>query len=92
MNSEQLFPVRILEITSVKGLNKRSEYVLKIDALRRLLEPIGDTEVVVIPIIGHSRQGKSFILNYMCRFLNDPKNIEWMGREHDVLEGEGQTF
>ena len=74
----------------MQGQKRRSKYVLKLDVLRRLLEPIGNTEVVVIPIIGASRRGKSFILNYMCRFLNDPKNINWMeGRDGGL---EGKTF
>ena len=84
-------PVHILEIYTVQGRSdeeKRSQYILKLDALRRLLEPIANIEVVVIPIIGPSRRGKSFILNYMCRFLNDPKNIDWMGRGDEGLEGE----
>ena len=80
-------PLNIIEIRA-EGPNRRSKYVLKAEALRELLDPIKDIEVVVIAVVGHQRRGKSFLLNYMCRYLSDYKNINgWIGDGEEPLGG-----
>ena len=77
-----------LEVVSIKKESGRpAKYVLNYEGLKKLLKPINDKEVAVIPIVGPSRQGKSFILNYMIRYLSDPKSINWIGENDEPLKG-----
>ena len=81
-------PVNIVEIYTVVGPNRKSKYILKEESLHKLLAPVKHMEVVLISVVGHYRRGKSFLLNYMCRFLADYKNINgWMGNGDQPLEG-----
>lgn len=81
-------PVNIIEIHKIPGQTKKAKYYLKVEALMKLLEPIKSMEVVVIAVVGQSRRGKSFLLNYMSRFLADYKNINgWIGDGSKPLEG-----
>ena len=84
----EIMPVHIIDILPVYGQNRKSKYVLRANELNKLLAPIRDIEVALIAIVGHSRRGKSFILNYMCRYLSDPNNPEWMGKGTEKLEGQ----
>jgi len=68
--------------------NSRCE--LNTRALHRLLDPIKDTSVAVIGVVGRKQTGKSFVLNFGLRFLasgSDEKDSEWMGRPDEALEG-----
>ena len=77
-----------LEVVSIiKESDKLSKYVLNYESIEELLKTINDIPVAIIPIVGPSRQGKSFILNFMIRFLSDPKNVEWIGRSDEPLTG-----
>ena len=78
-------PVKIISIE--KKTRMPSKYVLNSEPLKELLRPIEDIPVAIIPIVGPSRQGKSFILNYMIRFLANPKKIDWIGPTNQPLEG-----
>ena len=64
-------PIEVVSILKESG--KVTKYILNYKALEELLRPINDKPVAIIPIVGASRQGKSFILNYMIRFLSDPE-------------------
>ncbi|XP_043404340.1 uncharacterized protein LOC119566266 [Chelonia mydas] len=48
-----------------------------------------DVPVCVISILGEERKGKSFLLNYLLRRLQNlnTQGDSWMGRDDDVLQG-----
>ena len=72
------------------GQKRKSKYELKLSALKNLLEPVKNKEVAVIGIIGAARRGKSFILNYLHRYLIGPNNLQWIGDGNQPLEGDIQ--
>ncbi len=81
-------PTNILEIRKNHSNNtSKSLYYLKLNTLNRILEPIKEYEIAIIPIVGPSRKGKSFILNYMSRYLSDNNNNDWIGVKNDPLIG-----
>ena len=86
-------PVKILDIhkNKVKGQIK-TKYVLNEEELNKLLDPIKDKKIAVIPIVGASRKGKSFILNYMTRYLLDYKNSDWIGQKTNPLKGKNMVY
>ena len=74
-------------ISIKKESDKKTKYILNYEELQRLVAPVIDLEVAIIPIVGPSRMGKSFILNYMIRYLSDQKSIDWVGSGDQPLEG-----
>jgi len=77
-----------INATQIISINKQSKYVLNLDGLNQLFDPIKDKEVVLISIAGPSRQGKSFLLSYMIRYLTNPLDVNWIGESDDPLKGE----
>ena len=78
-------PTELVSILKESG--KVTKYLLNYEALKEVLRPINDIPVAIIPIVGASRQGKSFILNYMIRYLSDPNNDHWIGDISEPLKG-----
>lgn len=58
-------------------------------ALRNVLdnEPTRHLPVAVIAVAGKKRVGKSMLLNYMLRYLNNWKSDNWFGDEHEPATG-----
>ncbi|KFM70854.1 Atlastin, partial [Stegodyphus mimosarum] len=53
-----------------------------------LLKPnIRDKKVVVVSVAGAFRKGKSFLLNFMLRYLEAKGNPDWLGKEDEPLKG-----
>ncbi|KYO28665.1 RING finger protein 112 isoform X1 [Alligator mississippiensis] len=50
---------------------------------------MGDAPVCLVSIIGEQRQGKSFLMNYLLRRLQNQEiqDASWMGQEDQSLEG-----
>lgn len=71
--------VSVVEITDKNALYV-NEKALK-DIL--LVDDIKDLPVVVISIAGAYRTGKSFMLNFLLRYLRSGCKADWLG-EHDV--------
>ncbi|XP_030417904.1 RING finger protein 112-like isoform X2 [Gopherus evgoodei] len=78
-------PVQLVRLDEEGGLTLDEE------ALSRCLEQggVGDAPVCLVSIVGEQRRGKSFLLNYLLRRLQnlDVKDGSWMGREEEPLEG-----
>jgi predicted AAA+ superfamily ATPase len=79
-------PVQIINIEKEESTQK-STYIFKFEALHEVLSEVKDKEVAVISIGGPSRQGKSFLLSYLLRFLSNPSDNNWIGKDDDPLEG-----
>ncbi|XP_077967346.1 atlastin-1-like isoform X2 [Styela clava] len=60
------------------------------DALRRILmrKEIGDRPIAIISIAGRMRSGKSFLLNFILRYLRNKgwENDKWIDEEHSTLK------
>jgi atlastin len=79
-------PVQIVEILKENGTNK-SKYKLKSEALSQILSLIHDKKVAIISIVGKSRQGKSFLMNYLIRYLSDSTNVNYILNSDEPLLG-----
>ncbi|XP_066552793.1 atlastin-2 isoform X2 [Amia ocellicauda] len=59
------------------------------DALERILlqEHIRDLNVVVVSVAGAFRKGKSFLLDFMLRYMYNKNSCSWLGGNEDPLTG-----
>ncbi|KAM4771496.1 atlastin-2 isoform 1-T1 [Rhinophrynus dorsalis] len=59
------------------------------EALERVLmqDHIRDLNVVVVSVAGAFRKGKSFLLDFMLRFMYSQSCSSWIGGDHDPLTG-----
>ncbi|XP_043942591.1 RING finger protein 112-like [Protopterus annectens] len=73
------------------GLDKDSKLIVHEEELRSCLEQksVWNRAVCFISVIGEQRKGKSFLLNYILRCLNNlgVTDDSWMGRDDEPLEG-----
>ncbi|KAH6923691.1 hypothetical protein HPB50_005153 [Hyalomma asiaticum] len=76
-------PVQIVSI----GQDRTVELNTK-ELERILLSPkVKDKAVAVVSIIGAFRKGKSFLLNFLLRYLRSRDKFNWMGDEDTPLSG-----
>lgn len=77
-------PVQIVNV----DLETR-EFVLDVEALSGILlrEECRDKPVCVISIAGDFRKGKSFLLNFLLRYLNAGGESDWMSEQEQPLKG-----
>uniref|UniRef100_A0A671UXJ6 Atlastin GTPase 2 n=1 Tax=Sparus aurata TaxID=8175 RepID=A0A671UXJ6_SPAAU len=64
-------------------------FSLQEEALERLLlqEEVQDLHVVVVSVAGAFRKGKSFLLDFMLRFMYNQSPESWVGEEEEPLTG-----
>nr|XP_057915159.1 atlastin-2 isoform X2 [Doryrhamphus excisus] len=81
---EKAQPVQIL-------LANEEEHSFELDAaaLERILlqDHVKDLNVVVVSVAGAFRKGKSFLLDFMLRYMHNQQSEEWMGGNDDPLTG-----
>ena len=78
-------PVQIVNVNP-----ETREFILDIDALSEILlrEECREKPVCVISIAGDYRKGKSFLLNFLLRYLNADGADDWMHEKaHLPLKG-----
>ena len=78
-------PVQIVNVNP-----ETREFILDIDALSDILlrEECREKPVCVISIAGDYRKGKSFLLNFLLRYLNADGADDWMHEKaHLPLKG-----
>ncbi|XP_066510064.1 atlastin-2 isoform X2 [Hoplias malabaricus] len=65
------------------------EFSLDEEALERILmqEHIRDLNVVVVSVAGAFRKGKSFLLDFMLRYMYSQNNDSWLGGDEEPLTG-----
>ncbi|XP_057703975.1 atlastin-2-like isoform X1 [Corythoichthys intestinalis] len=82
--NEKARPVQIL-------LANEDEHSFELDAaaLERILlqEHVRDLNVVVVSVAGAFRKGKSFLLDFMLRFMYNQQNRQWIGGDDEPLTG-----
>ncbi|KAJ8013859.1 hypothetical protein DPEC_G00034180 [Dallia pectoralis] len=65
------------------------KFELDTEALEKLLlqEEVRDLNVVVVSVAGAFRKGKSFLLDFMLRYMRNQKTDWWLGGDDDPLTG-----
>uniref|UniRef100_A0A4W4GWJ6 GB1/RHD3-type G domain-containing protein n=1 Tax=Electrophorus electricus TaxID=8005 RepID=A0A4W4GWJ6_ELEEL len=65
------------------------EFALDEQALERLLlmEHVRDLDVVVVSVAGAFRKGKSFLLDFMLRYMYSQTSGRWLGGDNEPLTG-----
>lgn len=69
---------------------KDEGFDLDLDSLKRILlaNDVKDKPVVVVSIVGAFRQGKSFLMNFLLRYMHNHSNgNNWLGDPNVPLEG-----
>ncbi|XP_053731501.1 atlastin-2 isoform X3 [Synchiropus splendidus] len=82
---EEARPIQIL-------LANEDEHSFELDAvaLEKILlqDHVKDLDVVVVSVAGAFRKGKSFLLDFMLRYMhNQQQNEDWMGGDDEPLTG-----
>ena len=83
----------IKPLTITEDDEEKTKFELQTEALESLLtdKSVADLPVSVISVTGAFRTGKSFLLNYLLRYLtaleNEQSEDEWLGDFDQELEG-----
>nr|CAB3224320.1 atlastin-2 [Phallusia mammillata] len=69
--------------------NENHQFELDEDAIASILlqNDVANVPVAVISVAGAFRKGKSFLLNFMLRYLSAEGKENWIGNGEDVLTG-----
>ncbi|KAJ8002153.1 hypothetical protein DPEC_G00176870 [Dallia pectoralis] len=84
---EDILPARPVQIV----VADEDDHAFELDeaALERILlqEHIRDLNVVVVSVAGAFRKGKSFLLDFMLRFMYNQTSSSWLGGHEEPLTG-----
>jgi len=80
---------RPVQIVKIDDENEAHNFILDEDALNEILnrDEIRDKPICIISVAGAFRKGKSFLLNFMLRYLENHGAEDWMGAEDAHLNG-----
>ncbi|XP_033874585.2 atlastin-2 isoform X2 [Acipenser ruthenus] len=89
LNSEDVPMKEARPIQIVLAHEDDHNFELDEEALERILMQahIRDLNVVVVSVAGAFRKGKSFLLDFMLRYMYNNKNSVWLGGNDDPLTG-----
>ncbi|XP_030414975.1 atlastin-1 [Gopherus evgoodei] len=75
----------------VQVLIVKDDHSFELDeaALNRILlsEAVRDKEVVAVSVAGAFRKGKSFLMDFMLRYMYNKETIDWLGDYNEPLTG-----
>uniref|UniRef100_A0A3Q3IAW7 GB1/RHD3-type G domain-containing protein n=1 Tax=Monopterus albus TaxID=43700 RepID=A0A3Q3IAW7_MONAL len=76
-------------IQIVQANEDEHSFELDVAALEKILlqDHIKDLNVVVVSVAGAFRKGKSFLLDFMLRYMHSQKSRSWMGGDDEPLTG-----
>jgi len=80
---------RPVQIVKIDDESETHNFILDEDALNEILnkDEIKDKPICIISVAGAFRKGKSFLLNFMLRYLEAGGSEDWMGPEESHLNG-----
>lgn len=80
---------RPVQIVKIDDESETHNFILDEEALNQILnkEEIRDKPVCIISVAGAFRKGKSFLLNFMLRYLENQGRDDWIGQEDSNLDG-----
>ncbi|MBN3291481.1 ATLA1 protein, partial [Polypterus senegalus] len=88
-SSEEEEPVTQAEPVQVLIVKDDHSFELDEAALNRILlsEAVRDREVVAVSVAGAFRKGKSFLMDFMLRYMYNQGSEDWLGSPDDPLTG-----
>lgn len=80
---------RAVQIVKIDDDSETHNFVLDEEALHTILnrDNIRDKPICIVSVAGAFRKGKSFLLNFMLRFLQNGGKDDWLGEEDSELDG-----
>ncbi|KAK3554208.1 hypothetical protein QTP70_020086 [Hemibagrus guttatus] len=86
---EELVPEGARPIQIVVASEDDHKFELDAEALEKILmqDHIKDLNVVVLSVAGAFRKGKSFLLDFMLRYVHNQSSESWMGGDDEPLTG-----
>ncbi|KAF6350813.1 atlastin GTPase 1 [Rhinolophus ferrumequinum] len=88
-SSEDEEPVK--KAGPVQVLIVKDDHSFELDeaALNRILlsEAVRDQEVVAVSVAGAFRKGKSFLMDFMLRYMYNQESVDWVGDYNEPLTG-----
>jgi len=80
---------RPVQIVKIDDQSETHNFILDEEALNEILnkDKIRDKPVCIISVAGAFRKGKSFLLNFMLRYLESQGTEQWLGEEDRDLSG-----
>uniref|UniRef100_A0A3P9NUE9 Atlastin GTPase 2 n=1 Tax=Poecilia reticulata TaxID=8081 RepID=A0A3P9NUE9_POERE len=84
MRSSEPGPVQIVRANESDGI-----FQLDVAALEKILlqDHVKDMNLVVVSVAGAFRKGKSFLLDFMLRYMYNQHSDTWIGGDHEPLIG-----
>ncbi|XP_066481505.1 atlastin-2 isoform X1 [Tiliqua scincoides] len=88
-SNEEVVPQKPCPIQIVLAHEDDHNFELDESALERILlqEHIKDLNIVVVSVAGAFRKGKSFLLDFMLRYMYNKESSSWIGGNHEPLTG-----
>lgn len=75
----------------VQVLIVKDDHSFELDeaALNRILlsQAVRDKEVVAVSVAGAFRKGKSFLMDFMLRYMYNQESVDWVGDYNEPLTG-----
>jgi len=80
---------RPIQVVKIDDESETHNFILDEEALNEILnrDGIRDKPICIISVAGAFRKGKSFLLNFMLRYLENQGSEDWMGPEDGHLNG-----
>ncbi|KAI4583148.1 hypothetical protein MJG53_008361 [Ovis ammon polii x Ovis aries] len=88
-SSEEEEPVKKAGPVQVLIVKDDHSFELDETALNRILlsEAVRDKEVVAVSVAGAFRKGKSFLMDFMLRYMYNQESVDWVGDHNEPLTG-----
>ncbi|EPY74418.1 atlastin-1 isoform 1 [Camelus ferus] len=88
-SSEEEEPVKKAGPVQVLIVKDDHSFELDETALNRILlsEAVRDKEVVAVSVAGAFRKGKSFLMDFMLRYMYNQESVDWIGDYNEPLTG-----
>lgn len=89
LSGDDLLEGEAVQIVKVNDQDPEHSYILDEDALSKILnkDSIRDKPIAIISVAGAFRKGKSFLLNFLLRYLEAGGAEDWLGDDQRTLKG-----
>ncbi|KAG8123107.1 hypothetical protein E2320_018556 [Naja naja] len=89
LDADEAIPEKPCPVQIVLAHEDDHNFELDESALERILlqEHIRDLNIVVVSVAGAFRKGKSFLLDFMLRYMYNKESSSWIGGNSDPLTG-----
>ncbi|KAF4519052.1 hypothetical protein B566_EDAN001638, partial [Ephemera danica] len=92
IDQTQLFSLQMEALQLVKFSDDGSKVELNHTTLEKALHHVRDHRVVIVSVVGAYRRGKSFLLNFLLRYLKAQGSEKWLSDMESKVEGFSWRF